>query len=315
MEYYAQQCDSFVVDQGHLIRQSGGGEAHIRSHLDLINVAKKLLNISTGQDRAALLANLQNEAATAGATGANDGALTRAMVENALNWATRLVTVVDVGELKCAFSHRRPLLWEHGSLPQFLSGLFTPTKLTAGHVRLETTFNALNLQRLAGIGIEWTSDLASHLSVRNDDTTLLLFHHASFLRQSHDRNMVFPAGFQEETQRTISLLFPANDHDTRRWLCRQSNIDAGMMKCHRLRADDRQIEKFHFWRERLSILKQIFDESEPKTLSQWWFDRRKGPQWYTFWVAIAVLALILLFGLVQSIEGALQVYKAWYPSV
>ncbi len=37
------------------------------------------------------------------------------------------------------------------------------------------------------------------------------------------------------------------------------------------------------------VLKQVYDESTPKTLSQWWHDRRNGVQWYTFWVAIVVL--------------------------
>jgi hypothetical protein len=74
------------------------------------------------------------------------------------------------------------------------------------------------------------------------------------------------------------------------------------------------MDNFRYWRERLCILKQVFDEAEPATLSQWWYDRRKGPQWYTFWVAVAVLVLTVFFGFVQSIEGALQVYKAYHPS-
>ena len=39
-------------------------------------------------------------------------------------------------------------------------------------------------------------------------------------------------------------------------------------------------------------------------------------QWYTFWVAICVFIITLLFGLLQFIEGAMQVYLAWralYP--
>ena len=32
---------------------------------------------------------------------------------------------------------------------------------------------------------------------------------------------------------------------------------------------------------------------------------------YTFWVAVLVLVLTIFFGLVQSIEGALQVYASF----
>lgn len=59
------------------------------------------------------------------------------------------------------------------------------------------------------------------------------------------------------------------------------------------------------------ILKQAFDESGPRGLRQWWSDRRNSVQWYTFWVAVLVFAMTLFFGLVQSIEGALQVYLSW----
>jgi hypothetical protein len=71
---------------------------------------------------------------------------------------------------------------------------------------------------------------------------------------------------------------------------------------------------FTFWHDRLVILKQVFDETRPSTLSQWWSDRCNGVQWYAFWVAILVLALTIVFGFVQCVEGALQVYKAFHPT-
>jgi len=76
-------------------------------------------------------------------------------------------------------------------------------------------------------------------------------------------------------------------------------------------ADERQIESFSYWRDRLVVLKQVYDESRPNTIAQWWHDRRNGVQWYTFWVAMLVLFLTVFFGLVQSIEGALQVYASF----
>lgn len=83
------------------------------------------------------------------------------------------------------------------------------------------------------------------------------------------------------------------------------------MSCGHLKTDDRQIEKFLHWHDRLVVLKQLFDEATPRTLSQWWYDRRNGVQWYTFWVAILVLASTLIFGLIQCITGIMQVYAAF----
>jgi hypothetical protein len=128
---------------------------------------------------------------------------------------------------------------------------------------------------------------------------------------------LFPPLLTEETLRTLALLFPQSDKDIAKWFNKlpySLHIDSQVVKCGHLKADDRQIETFKFWHDRLVILKQVFDESRPSTLSQWWCDRRNGVQWYTFWVAILVLTLTIFFGIVQSIEGALQVYKAYHPT-
>ena len=42
------------------------------------------------------------------------------------------------------------------------------------------------------------------------------------------------------------------------------------------------------------MLKQAFDEAQPKTIRQWWYDSRNGVQWYTFWVAVLVLVLTVV---------------------
>lgn len=94
-----------------------------------------------------------------------------------------------------------------------------------------------------------------------------------------------------------------------------NSLDMQLTRLGYLKTDDRQIERFRFWHDRLVVLKQVFDEATPKTLSQWWYDRRNGVQWYTFWVAAIVLGLTLVFGLIQSLEGALQVYGTFRDGV
>lgn len=62
------------------------------------------------------------------------------------------------------------------------------------------------------------------------------------------------------------------------------------------------------------MLKQAFDEADPKTVRQWWLDRGKPVQWFNFWFAVAlVVGLTVLFGTIQSIEGGLQTWKAYHP--
>lgn len=141
---------------------------------------------------------------------------------------------------------------------------------------------------------------------------------------------ILPHGIAQETLKTFAILFPQSDYTPSRrgkrhkqqWLSkiRQNYeqecggvLDRRLTKCGTLDAKSRQIEQFKFWRDRLVILKQAFDDATPRTLSQWWHDRRNGVQWYTFWVAVLVLVLTIVFGLTQCIEGGLQVYKAYHP--
>jgi hypothetical protein len=127
-------------------------------------------------------------------------------------------------------------------------------------------------------------------------------------------DQIFPDDLINETLRTLTLLFPQNDRKTRRWLSKQiseHSLDPSILRCGNAWAQDRRFENFYFWHDRLVILKQNFDDASPRKLSQWWGDRRNSAQWYTFWVAILVFVTTVFFGLVQSIEGALQVYLSW----
>ena len=125
---------------------------------------------------------------------------------------------------------------------------------------------------------------------------------------------LFSTQLLEETLRTIALLFPQNDPQTRAWVkskCNARDLDPMVIGCGYLRPRDRQFERFSIWHDRLVILKQAFDDASPHTMSQWWWDRRDGVRWYTFWVAVLVFVFTLLFGSIQCVEGALQVYLTY----
>jgi len=71
---------------------------------------------------------------------------------------------------------------------------------------------------------------------------------------------------------------------------------------------------FKFWRRELVALQKAFNAPRHKNIFQVLRDKRNIVQWYTFWIAAVVLILTIFFGVVQSVEGALQVYKAYHPS-
>lgn len=71
----------------------------------------------------------------------------------------------------------------------------------------------------------------------------------------------------------------------------------------------RRVADYNYWRPRLLALEKAFADSSPRTLKQWWRDRRRTRDWATFWVAALALLLALLSllaGLVSTVFGALS---------
>jgi hypothetical protein len=125
----------------------------------------------------------------------------------------------------------------------------------------------------------------------------------------HSTEHLFPEGFIDETLRTLSILFPAHDRLTENWFSKIAllhSLDQRAMRCKRVEPNHRRIETFTFWRDRMIILKEVFEESTPKTVSQLWSDRRSPTQWWTFWIVLILSSLSVFLGLVQVVLSAAQ---------
>ena len=53
--------------------------------------------------------------------------------------------------------------------------------------RLDKTIKAMQLEKTSGIRTIWTDSFAGHLRLRDDDTTVELFHHASSLKLNNTK--------------------------------------------------------------------------------------------------------------------------------
>ncbi|KAH6889962.1 hypothetical protein B0T10DRAFT_43906 [Thelonectria olida] len=297
--YYTNQCDRALHD--------GGQHIATRTHRDVVDTVSKL---KAGVLRTDLKSDLKSNLTS---SHANEDEL----LENSVNLAATLLLMTSFGSYSYGYSGRSLLQWTDGTLRDFVHGYFAPVADPLSihdNIRLEKNFNALNLGRIAGLEIVWTDNIADHLRLADHDTRVHVFHHASFLEyQRQSRESLLPEGLAEETLQTLALLFPSSDLETKEWFAKLpffQSLDRRVIQCDKIKTNDRKIETFKFWRARLISLKQVFDEAQPKTLVQWWFDRRDGVQWYTFWVAVLVLVLTVFFGLVQSIEGGIQVYAS-----
>lgn len=300
-EYYHDQCAAAMHEQGeHIIA---------RTHQHIIEIATKLKECHS---RSAIKAELKDWF-----TGATQRLDEDEILDNTIDLATRLYLMINIGAYHSTITQGTRLLWNNSNTQEFLHENFQrrpgPSET---NMRFEKDFTAINMQQIADIRICWTNNLLDHLRMVDDDRVVAVFHHASFLQRQQE-NSLFPDGFIEETMRTLALLFPRDDRRDKKWLHKAHKsleIDGLLMHCDRLRVEDRQIPKFEYWNDRLVILKQAFDESRPVKIKQWWYDRRDGHAWYTFWIALFVLFMTLFFGLIQSVESALQVYKAYHPA-
>ncbi|RDW63327.1 hypothetical protein BP6252_10872 [Coleophoma cylindrospora] len=180
-------------------------------------------------------------------------------------------------------------------------------------IKFPRKFGLWDLKFIAGFNIVWTNSLLDHLSVVDEENqiTVYIFHQVSILELHQTVTPdVIPADLIEETFETLALLLPRTDEKTTAWydkLQKKHDLDPGTFRRSYLKLEDRELHHFKYWRSRLVKLKKAFDEHEPNKPTQWWRDDRKPVQWWTFWVAILVLILTILFGLIQSVTGLLQV--------
>lgn len=114
--------------------------------------------------------------------------------DGSINLAARILLMIEFGNLPYAFSGHKQLIWEHGTLKDFLQEYFgVPPTLGPERVKLEKNFNAWNLSRIAGIETEWTSNLADHLRMMDDDKKVAIFHHVSFLELQQKYVILYPS--------------------------------------------------------------------------------------------------------------------------
>jgi hypothetical protein len=102
--------------------------------------------------------------------------------ENSINLVARLLLMTKFGDIPHECGGGRHIEWSYGSLLESVHDYFShPPACGHERMKLEKSFNTLSLQRMAGIEIRWTDNLADHLRMMGDDKAVAVFHHSSFL--------------------------------------------------------------------------------------------------------------------------------------
>jgi hypothetical protein len=94
--------------------------------------------------------------------------------------------------------------------------------------------------------------------------------------------------------------------DPLNWNAAAGDVEMGFDKPPSL-----NIDEYRFWHERLVTLHEAYRKAKPTSLKQWWQDRRDSSQWTTFWLAVVAILLTLLFGLIQSVSGIIQIFATY----
>ena len=239
---------------------------------------------------------------------------------NSIFLTVRLWLMLNVGSstiFTVSPGRSSPEWMEDQSLDDFIDSCFPTSEWGPKLSQWPFSLNAYNLERIGNFEFVWTDHLADHLLLNEDLGTISVYHHVQVLRgllQAKSPDQALPDRLLIETLQTLALIIPRANRDCKTWFDKvhtknAEKIDHGagdVVLLHWARSP----EKYKFWGQRLITIKMAYDVSEPKNLGQWWHDRRRRVEWYTFWVAVLVVFLTIVFGLIQSITGVMQVYYA-----
>lgn len=165
-EYYSKRIQRLLLD--------GDCQSVIEYHSDLPPIAKKILLSKTIRGELRQELTDQHDIAA----GTND-------VDRTIDLCASLITMaeIEVREYSTGLSGCTPIRWKEDSLQVTLAEYFTSQRaLQADNSKLGKLFTARNLSRIGGIEIKWTTNLADHLRLINDDQAVFVFHCVGFLR-------------------------------------------------------------------------------------------------------------------------------------
>lgn len=167
-EYYDQQCAA--------ARHDTKTQTLIRTHSDLLNIIGELRD--TGRTKSAIKTSLRLKLLL------HDSDDTNELLEDGLDLAARIWLMLFVGEYRQIIGPaQRQITWkENDSILGLLEREFSNHVEIKDNVKLEKLFTARNMERIAGLEIIWTNNLADHLRLFDDDTRVAIFHQACFLK-------------------------------------------------------------------------------------------------------------------------------------
>jgi hypothetical protein len=171
--------------------------------------------------------------------------------------------------------------------------------------------SAANLERVCLLHIEWTDCLNDHLRLTGNrgKRILFLYQQKSTLVNHEKTGSPIPAGVLDETIRSLELLLPTGDSETRRLLTKAGKLSL-LQKAWPPKHPATNLDEFDYWKPRLRRLLNLL-HGAPESFLQRLFDTRDIGQWAALWVGICgILILTLLFGILTTVYAIKQYFVA-----
>jgi hypothetical protein len=108
----------------------------------------------------------------------------------------------------------------------------------------------------------------------------------------------------------MRLFFPVEGHKTRQRTRRIEKQDGVDLEARMV--DDRverELGCYPYYGHRLKIIQAKYDESKPRDLKQFWFDRRKRVEWLGLLIAIVSFVVTAVFTIISAVTGIVQVLQ------
>ncbi|EYB27139.1 hypothetical protein FG05_04870 [Fusarium graminearum] len=178
-------------------------------------------------------------------------------------------------------------------------------------------FNVIDLEKKAGLKIDWTHYITEHLTVQGD--TLYLFCNIEALRHIMGaQELFFNEEFINETVRTVHLFLPKTPHGyaSSKYLTwfhhKHGEIKSWQRSLTSLNTPtvSRLYNDYPVWNQRLAWVLEASKNQPNMGIKRIWQDDRDLSLWWTRWALITAVFLAVVFGLIQSITGIIQVVYA-----
>jgi hypothetical protein len=106
-----------------------------------------------------------------------------AKVDGSIVLAARLFLTLSIGDINFSSPPGEHVPWTETTIPIALGVAFPRTSCFTGDFdRIPKVFTAANLDIIAGIRVCWTSNLADHLLMKEDESSVMMFHNVAFLK-------------------------------------------------------------------------------------------------------------------------------------